>query len=207
MSTKDLAIKKQLMLLKSKRALALLLASLVFTLENPILSSEFNEDGSNNASRTATSSLKRLKTMHEDDSEKLKAAKGDENKVHVASEADVELIRGKIAKSKKNPPDNYFWHIFYHHERAGKVSIDLIDEPPLGRHASIQIFLNKKSQGMHIGRIAYAKACNMSHYDFVYASMRNNNVPSFRAAQAAGFKELKNPAFSQVLLRWARRIK
>jgi RimJ/RimL family protein N-acetyltransferase len=207
MSTKDLMLMKQPMLLKNTGTIVLLLASLIFTLQRPIVCSESKEDGSGSSSRTSKSSSKRLKTMPNDVLEEI-TAPAHESKAQYASEADVHLVRGKITKRKtKNPPDNYFWSIFYHQERAGKVSIDLIDEPLLGRHASIQIFLNKKSQGMHIGRIAYATACNLSHYDVVYASMRKNNLPSFRSAQAAGFKEVKNPAFAQCVMKWVRLVK
>lgn len=195
------------MLLKSTGTIILLLISLIFTLQGPIVCSESKDDRSGRSPRTSKSSLKRLKTISDDKLEEI-TTREHENKAQYASEADVHLVRGKITKRKtKSPPDNYFWSIFYHQERAGKVSIDLIDEPLLGRHASIQIFLNKKSQGMHIGRIAYAKACNLSHYDVVYASMRKNNLASFRSAQAAGFKEVKNPAFAQCVMKWVRLVK
>ncbi|AIK96246.1 GNAT family N-acetyltransferase [Candidatus Odyssella acanthamoebae] len=143
----------------------------------------------------------------EEGEDSLKEAKTSiqEKQQQYAREADVELIRGKLPRDKEEPPENYFWKIFFQNRSAGKVSIDLTDLPPLGRQPTIQIFLNKQAQGRHIGRIAYERACRLSHYDVVYASMRRNNIPSFKAASAAGFRELKNAAFKQCVMKWVRR--
>jgi hypothetical protein len=151
---------------------------------------------------------KRLRKMPKDEGKnELKEPKIAEAQNQYATEDDIEFVRGKLSRCKKEPPDKYFWNIFFRKERAGKVWIDLMDFPPLGRQASIQIFLNKKNQGKHIGRIAYERACRLSHYDVVYASMRKNNIASYRSAQAAGFREVKNTAFRQRVMKWWRVIK
>src|SRR3546814_14369763 len=75
-------------------------------------------------------------------------------------------------------------------ERAGTVFINLSEEPPIGKHASLQIFLNRESQGRQIGRLAYRAACDASEYNVVYAHMRKSNIASRRAAEEAGFAEI-----------------
>jgi hypothetical protein len=96
------------------------------------------------------------------------------------------------------------WRIEVAGVRAGEVYINVIDEPPLGRHASIQIYLNIKSQGRGIGRIGYAMACELSQHDRIYAHMRRSNTASKRAAEAAGFVDATPPGFTQLILRWQR---
>lgn len=202
MSTKRLIIRQQPVLRKRKNGLILLAFMLLFSFHFSTLASQASEDDQESLPKGSRHVSKRSKILHID--EGLKGAKVQGEESQHASDEDVELVRGKLAKNKKNPPDNYFWNIFFRQQRAGKVSIDLIDEPHLGRHASIQIFLNKASQGKHIGRIAYAKACTLSHYDVVYASMRRNNIASYRSAQAAQFREIKNKTYKQCVMRWVR---
>ena len=210
MDIKDLTKKKQRRLLKGNQPHVFLLVFLMFTFQNGIMCSEFEGGDSDRPSKKHKASLKRTRACYENESKEdndPKTVTDSGQKGQYALEEDVKLVRGKIKKKGKNPPDDYFWHIFYQDNRAGKVFIDLIDEPPLGSHASIQIFLNKRSQGKHIGRVAYSRACTLSHYDVVYASMRKNNIPSFRSAQAAGFKEIKNRAFMQRVMKWVRVIR
>lgn len=199
-----LKLEKKPMLAKRMKPLVLLTVLLLFSFQFPSLGSQSEDDDPNPSSSVGRRAVKRLKTMLEDDKEKLKPAKDKEEENIYANDEDVELIRGKLSKSKKCPPDNYFWKVFFRDTSAGKVSINLMDESPLGKHASIQIFLNKGAQGKHIGRIAYAKACNLSHYDVVYASMRRNNIASFKSAQAAGFREMKNKQHMQRVMKWMR---
>lgn len=96
------------------------------------------------------------------------------------------------------------WRIDVAGVRAGEVYINVIEEPPLGRHASLQIYLNIKSQGRGIGRVGYAEACQMSRHDAIYAHMRRSNTASRRAAEAAGFTDATPPGFTQLILRWQR---
>lgn len=114
----------------------------------------------------------------------------------------IELIEGKGGKSEKKPI--FYWHIFSNSIRAGQVYIDIIDDPILGSHASIHIFLNKKSQGKGIGRVGYSEACKKSGLQTIYAHMRKNNLPSKKAAMAAGFQEVKDDRFSQLVMVWNR---
>jgi len=96
------------------------------------------------------------------------------------------------------------WRIDVAGVRAGEVYINVIDEPPLGLHASLQIYLNIKSQGRGIGRVGYAKACQISQHVTIYAHMRRSNTASRHAAQAAGFVDATPPGFTQLILRWQR---
>lgn len=99
------------------------------------------------------------------------------------------------------------WKIEVNNKRVGVIFINLIDELPIGKHPSIQIFLNKTSQGKGIGRIAYKLACDKSKYDIIYAHMRKSNIASKKAAIAAGFKELKIPKYTQLIMIWKRKRK
>lgn len=109
-------------------------------------------------------------------------------------------VRGTPGKGKG--PGGEKWRIEVAGARAGEVYINVIDEPPLGRHASLQIYLNIKSQGRGIGRIGYAKACALSQHDAIYAHMRRSNAASRRAAEVAGFVDATPAGFTQLILRW-----
>ena len=101
-------------------------------------------------------------------------------------------------------PGGQKWRIDYQGKRAGEVFVNVIDDEQLGRHASIQIFLNLKSQGLGIGRIAYRKACELSQHAVIYAHMRKSNLASRKAAEAAGFKDATPTGAIQLVLRWER---
>ncbi|QQD71575.1 GNAT family N-acetyltransferase [Acidithiobacillus ferrivorans] len=119
-----------------------------------------------------------------------------------ASEVDLISIAGTPGKGKG--PGGGKWRIEVNGVRAGEVYINVIDEPPIGRHASLQIYLNIKSQGRGIGRVGYAKACQLSVHETVYAHIRRSNVASRRAAEAAGFVDATPSGFIQLILRWVR---
>ncbi len=82
--------------------------------------------------------------------------------------------------------------------------INVIDELPIGPHASIQIQLNTTVHGRGIGRIAYQAAVNDSGFDEVYAHMRKSNLASRKAAEHAGFTEVTEVPTAQLLMRWQR---
>ena len=79
-----------------------------------------------------------------------------------ATEIDVMLFQVLNTPTKGSGVGGCKWRIEVEGIRAGEVYINVINEPPLGIHASIQIYLNIKSQGRGIGRIAYLKACQSS---------------------------------------------
>lgn len=113
----------------------------------------------------------------------------------------IKLIEGKVKKSNSSGHD-FYWHIYANAVRAGQVYIDFVENPVLGRHAAINIFLNQKSQSKGIGRIGYEQACKKSNLDTVYAHMRKNNLASKKAAKAAGFTEITDERFNQVVMIW-----
>ena len=125
----------------------------------------------------------------------------------LANEDDVVLVAGKGGKDTGAGPGGHHWSIFFQEKRAGKVFINLIDDETLGKHPSIQIFLNKSSQGNHIGRHAYKKACELSQYDKVFAYMSKKNVSSVKSASAAGFKEIMADKTRQTIMEWVRKKK
>ena len=112
----------------------------------------------------------------------------------------IELIEGKGAGHEHL----FYWHIYADGVRAGQVYINEADDPALGKHASVSIFLNKTSQGRGIGRVGYREACLNSGLNKVYAHMKKSNIMSKQAAFAAGFKEIDNMTFPQLVLVWER---
>jgi len=75
------------------------------------------------------------------------------------STSEVDLISVAGTPGKGKGPGGEKWRIEVGGVRAGEVYINVIDEPPIGHHASLQIHLNIKNQGRGIGRVGYAKAC------------------------------------------------
>jgi RimJ/RimL family protein N-acetyltransferase len=82
------------------------------------------------------------------------------------------------------------------------VYINVIEEAPFAQHASIQIHINQMHRGRGVGKIAYRLACEQSGHDTVVAHMRKSNVPSQRAAAAAGFVLVDDPTITQLAMRW-----
>lgn len=150
--------------------------------------------------RTATPSKRRRPARETLKPRSVKPRK-DASKV---SDSDVHLISVAGTPNKGKGPGGEKWRIEVEGTRAGEVYINVIDEPPLGCHASLQIYLNIKSQGRGIGRVGYAKACQLSAHETIYAHMRRSNIASRRAAEAAGFVDATPPGFTQLILRWTR---
>lgn len=123
---------------------------------------------------------------------------------HYATADDIILKKGKGSPGRGGGPRGFYWNIAAWGQSAGKVFINWIDEPPIGPHASLQIFLNKKSRGKHIGRIVYAQACTLSSFDEVYAHIAKSNLASIKSALAAGFTKVTHSQIRQSLLKWTR---
>lgn len=113
----------------------------------------------------------------------------------------VELVQKPGSKDKGGGPDGEYWDVMVDGVRAGEVFVNVIDEPPLGTHASMQIFLNQMDQGKGIGRAAYRKAADASRHDPLYLHMRKSNLASKLAAEAAGFKDTALPGVAQLILK------
>jgi RimJ/RimL family protein N-acetyltransferase len=119
----------------------------------------------------------------------------------------VHLVRVKGGPGRGGGAEGEAWRIEANGKRAGTIFINIIDEPPIGRHASVQIFLNKASQGQGIGRVAYREACEQSAHDPVYAHMRKSNIASRRAAEAAGFRDITVNDYSQHIMMRTRSVR
>lgn len=115
---------------------------------------------------------------------------------------DIQLVPGK--GSSKNIM--FYWHIFTENKRRGYVSIIKSEFEGVGSGPSIQIFINKKDQGKHIGSFAYEAACIASGLPEVYAHMRKSNIASKKAATNAGFLIDTRYTGAQLLMRWCRRL-
>lgn len=113
----------------------------------------------------------------------------------------VELVQRPGPKGKGDGAGGEYWDVMVDGARAGEVFVNVIDEPPLGQHASMQIFLNSPAQGRGIGRAAYRKAAEGSAHDLLYLHMRKSNHASRLAAEAAGFKDAALPGVAQLILK------
>lgn len=120
--------------------------------------------------------------------------------------SDVELVRIRGTQKRGGGPGGEAWIIKVREKRAGIVFINVIDEPPLGEHPSMQIFLNRESQGRCIGREGYRAACEASQYDVVYAHMSKSNIASRRAAERAGFIDATPPGYPQLIFKRTREL-
>lgn len=112
----------------------------------------------------------------------------------------VALVHMKGTPGRGGGTGGEAWRIEVGGHRVGVTFVNLIDEPPIGRHASIQIYLNQRSQGRGIGRVAYRMACEASRYDIIYAHMRKSNIASRRAAEAAGFHDATPAGQGQLIM-------
>jgi hypothetical protein len=156
---------------------------------------------------TTAFSTKRTADTQENDTTRGKVLKEKkaavDHAISYADPADIVLKQGKGTKDHGGGEGGFYWRILYQQKPAGRAFINLIDEEPIGEHPSLQIFLNKKSQGKHIGRHVYRKACELSSYDKVYAHMSKSNIASRKAAEVAGFEVFST--VKQLVLRWVRK--
>lgn len=113
----------------------------------------------------------------------------------------VALVAKPGRKDKGDGPGGEYWDVSVAGERAGEVFVNVINEPPLGRHASLQIFLNQDQQGKGVGRVAYRMAAEASRHDLIYLHMRKSNLASKLAAEAAGFADASLQGIPQLILR------
>jgi RimJ/RimL family protein N-acetyltransferase len=81
----------------------------------------------------------------------------------------------------------------------------MIDEPPIGRHASIQLKVNVAWQGRGVGSQVYLLASEASQHNTIYAHMRKSNLASRRAAERAGYTVVEDVDVPQLLMVWNRR--
>lgn len=125
-------------------------------------------------------------------------------KIKLPAEA-VHLFRTRGTPGRGGGQGGEAWRIEVNGKRVGTVFINLIDEKPVGKHASLQIYLNLKNQGLGIGRVAYRLACEASEYSTIFAHMRKSNVASKRAAEAAGFVDATPPSYQQLILVWTKK--
>ena len=116
----------------------------------------------------------------------------------------INLLETKKSVKDKN---SIYWNVYLKKSKIGKVSIKTTRNELFNEHASIQIAINKRFQGKHIGRWVIRQACEQSSYNEVYAYMRKSNIASQKAAFAAGFffLPLRNPKFKQLVMKWLRK--
>lgn len=113
----------------------------------------------------------------------------------------ISLKRGK-GQNLHDTQRGIYWHIMFGDVRVGKIYIDYHDNEVLGYHPAIDIFINQTFQGKHIGRRAYHLACEQSGLDEIYMHTRKSNIASIKAAYEAGFRELNDKSFRQIVMVW-----
>jgi RimJ/RimL family protein N-acetyltransferase len=116
----------------------------------------------------------------------------------------VRLVVGKGSPAKGGGAGGHYWHIYTGEKRVGNVFINIVEDAILGKHASIQIHVNQQERSRGIGSVAYQLAAEQSGYNDVYAVIAKKNVASQKAARNAGFKELEDVEFPQILMVWNR---
>ena len=114
----------------------------------------------------------------------------------------VELISTTGTRDKGGGSGGEAWIVMVDGKRAGKAYINMLDDPIRGIHPSFHVFLNRPSQGRHIGRIVYKSCCNRSKYDVIYAHMRKSNIASRKAAEHAGFIDVTSKEDMQLVMVW-----
>ena len=146
--------------------------------------------------------MKRRKPAHPTPKPKEVKPKPPSERV-AASEVRLERVRGTPGKG--GDPGGEAWDICVGSEKVGDIYINQIDEAPVGKHASIQIYLNRTAQGRGIGRVAYRLASEESRNEVIYAHMRKINVASRRAAEEAGYVDAALPGTAQLIMKWTRK--
>ncbi|MCC2606577.1 hypothetical protein [Planctobacterium marinum] len=114
----------------------------------------------------------------------------------------VELIGTAGTRNKGGGSGGEAWLVMVDGKRAGKAYINMLDDPIRGLHPSFHVFLNRPSQGRHIGRIVYKSCCSRSKYDVIYAHMRKSNIASRKAAEYAGFVDVTSQEDMQLVMVW-----
>ena len=118
----------------------------------------------------------------------------------------VQLVAKPGPKDKGDGPNGEYWDVMVDGVRAGEIFVNVIDEAPIGRHASMQIFLNQTDQGKGVGRVAYGKAAEASRHNPIYLHMRKSNLASRLAAEAAGFVDASPAGITQLILKRERKV-
>jgi hypothetical protein len=91
----------------------------------------------------------------------------------------VNLVRVSGSPKRGGAPGGEAWRIDVKGKRAGSVFVNVINQPPLGRHASIQIFLNRTNQGRRVGRLAmkgHASSANTAKFSPTFASRTSRHA-------------------------------
>jgi RimJ/RimL family protein N-acetyltransferase len=120
------------------------------------------------------------------------------------SENEVILVEGKSSRKSHEGSTAYHWHIYLGNERVGRAIIHWVDLDSFAPHASITVELYIKNRGRGIGTIVFRRACELSQYNEVYASIRKSNIASRIAAERAGFKPVENWEGRELFMVWRR---
>jgi RimJ/RimL family protein N-acetyltransferase len=117
---------------------------------------------------------------------------------------DVHLERGSGTRGRGSGPGEAYWHILVNGTSAGNVFINVIDEAPIGLHASIHIKINIAWQGRGVAKQAYLLASKASQHDTIYAHMSKSNIASRVAAEHADYTVVNDIEVPQLLMVWNR---
>ena len=113
---------------------------------------------------------------------------------------EIKLASGKGAEGRGGGDDGEYWHIQHKGKRVGNVYVNVIDEEPWGKHASLSIHINQEHRGKGIGSATYQKASEASQHSKIYLHMRKSNIASQKAASNAGFSVIEHPKDRQLTM-------
>lgn len=126
------------------------------------------------------------------------------SKVSKARDEEVELVEGRGAHKTRGGSGGRYWHIHHRGDRVGRAYINYHETEPGSPRPSITVELNERRRGFGIGTIAFRRACELSQYAKVYASVRKGNIASRKALEGAGFKPVEGWKGPELYLVWER---
>jgi len=104
-----------------------------------------------------------------------------------ATESEVVLVRGRGTKKVGSGAGCFYWHVTRNGIRVGRASINILVHTHGEQRPSVSVELTTRQRGQGVGSIAFRRACHLSGYSEVYATVRRTNLASRIALERAGF--------------------
>jgi RimJ/RimL family protein N-acetyltransferase len=118
--------------------------------------------------------------------------------------ANLIRLEQEAGSAARGGPGSGCWHIHVGDTRVGTVRVSVVDSPPQGTHATIQIRVRQGWQGRGVGRVACRLASDASGHDTIYAHMHKNNVAARTAATYAGYTPIDDQQPRRLIMVWNR---
>ena len=94
------------------------------------------------------------------------------------------------------------WHVFHEGKRAGRVAIVCHEKAGLPPGPTIDVQLNKNSQGRGLGTVVFRRAAELSKRPKILAVIARKNIASRLAAERAGYSQITDGANKDLVLVW-----